>query len=202
MWPIQSTTSIARYDLSPSGTLQSLLLEQADRVKICNAQLASVSQIDFFVCVGLVKMSIMAFNMRLTSMCSRAYRITNLSFMIVCGLYTIAAFSVNIFRCYPVGAGFDLLEVAQSGSTPACIDVATMNTFLRVINIVTDYCLLAIPISVIWKVRISRSKKLKLCVALGFGSLACVGSVMTLVSKFNLKNDVLCNKAHLFYPNF
>lgn len=160
-----------------------------------NVQLATVAQIDFFVCVGLVKMSIVAFNMRLTSTWSRAYRIANISFMVICGLYTLAAFFVNIFKCLPVGAGFDLLKVARSGSVPVCLEVAMMNTYLRVINIVTDYCLLAIPISVIWEVQLSQGKKLKLFVALGFGSLVCIGSIMTLVSKFRLKSDVLCTEA-------
>lgn len=158
-------------------------------------QLASIAQISFFVGVGLVKMSITAFNIRLTTLSSRTYKFANWAFMALCGLYTAAAFFLNVFECTPVGAGFDLFVDTRAGVPPTCVGVAAMNTILRAINIVTDWCLLLLPMAVIWKVQMSWAKKARLCGAFGFGGVACVGSVMTLVAKSQLKEDALCKVA-------
>lgn len=136
-------------------------------------------------------MSITAFNIRLTSMSSKTWKIVNWCFFALCGAYTVAAFFLNIFQCDPPGASFDLFIVARSGKPPVCAGVSDMSVRLRLVNIVLDYCLLSVPVAVIWKVQMSWSKKLRLFAALGVGSLACIGSVMTLVSKFQLKSDAL-----------
>ena len=155
-------------------------------------QLANIAQIDFFVCVGVVKMSITCFNIRLTSLSSRKWRITNWTFFTICALYTLVAFFLNIFQCSPAGGSFDLLILARSGVPPKCVGVMHMNTILRAINITLDYCLLAVPILVLYKVRMSWMMKGRLFIMFGVGGLACVGSVMTLVSKYRLKTDFLC----------
>ncbi len=154
--------------------------------------LANVAQIDFFVCVGVIKMSITAFNIRLTSLSSRRWQIINWTFFTICGLYTLVAFFLNIFQCNPAGGSFDLLLLARSGKPPECVGVAHMGTILRAINITLDYCLLAVPVIVLWKVQMTWLMKGRLFVMFGVGGLACVGSVMTLVSKFHLKTDFLC----------
>jgi hypothetical protein len=155
-------------------------------------QLANIAQIDFFVCVGVVKMSMTVFNIRLTSMTSTPWRITNWTFFALCAVYTLVAFFLNIFQCSPAGASFDLFIVARAGVVPKCTGVSDMNTILRVINIVLDYCLLLVPIVVIWRIQMSWAKKIRLFAVFGIGALACIGSVMTLVSKFKLKEDILC----------
>lgn len=155
-------------------------------------QLANIAQIDFFVCVGVVKMSMTIFNLRLTSMSSTLWKIANWTFFALCAAYTPIAFFLNIFQCSPAGASFDLFIVARAGVVPKCTSVSDMNTILRVINIVLDYCLLLVPILVIWRIQMSWCKKIRLFAAFGVGALACIGSVMTLVSKFKLKDDGLC----------
>lgn len=80
--------------------------------------LANIAQIDFFVCVGVIKMSITAFNIRLTSLSSRTWQIVNWTFFTICGLYTLAAFFLNIFQCNPAGGSFDPLILARSDKPP------------------------------------------------------------------------------------
>ena len=137
-------------------------------------------------------MSITAFNIRLTSLSSFKWQVINWTFFVICGLYTLIAFFLNIFQCDPAGGSFDILILARSERVPRCVGVANMNTILRAINITLDYCLLAVPVIVLWKVRMSWIMKGRLFVMFGVGGLACVGSVMTLVSKFHLKTDALC----------
>lgn len=148
--------------------------------------LANIAQIDFFVCVGIIKMSITAFNIRLTSLASPKWKLTNWMFFVLCALYTLCAFLINLLQCDPPGGNFDLFILARSGRPPRCIGVSNMNTILRVINIVLDYCLLACPLIVLWRVRMSRRKKIRIFALFGVGGLACIASVMTLIAKFNL----------------
>lgn len=138
-------------------------------------------------------MSITAFNLRLTSMTSNKWRICNWVFFSICGAYTAVAFFLNIFQCSPAGASFDLLLVADQGVAPQCEGVAEMGTILRTINFVLDWCLVLIPVAVLWKVQMSAAKKARLLGAMTVGSLACIASVMTLVAKKSLKADALWN---------
>jgi hypothetical protein len=163
------------------------------RPLLTHSQIANIALIDFFVCVGIIKMSITAFNIRLTSMASPYWKIINWVFFALCAIYTLAAFFINIFQCDPAGGSFDLFILARSGVPPKCVGVSHMNTILRAINIALDYCLLAVPIIVLWRVQMSWKKKIRLFAMFGVGALACIGSVMALVSKFRLKTDALWN---------
>lgn len=142
---------------------------------------------------GVIKMSITAFNLRLTSMTSNRWRICNWVFFGTCGAYTIIALFLNIFQCRPAGASFDLLLVADRGTPPSCEGVARMGTILRTINFLLDWCLVLIPVAVLARVQMSPGRKARLLAAMTVGSLACVASVLTLVAKERLKTDVLWN---------
>lgn len=142
---------------------------------------------------GVLKMSITAFNLRVTSMTSSKWRTLNWIFFIICGCYTIVAFFLNLFQCNPTGASFDLLLVADRGTAPRCEGVKEMGTILRTINFVLDWCLVLIPVAVLWKVQMRWAKKGRLIGAMTVGSLACVASVLTLVAKNQLTTDPLWN---------
>ncbi|KAK5120367.1 hypothetical protein LTR85_006306 [Meristemomyces frigidus] len=156
--------------------------------------IAAVAQIDFFVCAGLVKLSIAVFNMRLTGMATtRLWNIGNWTFFSIVLAYIIIAFSMNIFQCVPAITSFDYVAIGKSGRPPKCVGVEEMNTILRVINITMDYCLLMVPIIVVLRLQMSWKKKVRLAGLFAFGALACIGSVMTLVAKSALKSDALWN---------
>ncbi|KAK7534212.1 uncharacterized protein J3D65DRAFT_477270 [Phyllosticta citribraziliensis] len=159
--------------------------------------LALVAQIDFFVCIGVVKMSIVVFNMRLTSFVSRAWTTGNWSFFAIVCCYVVVAFFLNVFQCTPPSANFDYVVAGKMASAPKCLGVARMGTILRAINITLDYLLLAVPIIVLWKLKMSWQQKLRLCALFSVGAIACIGSAMTLVAKSRLKSDALWNYTDL-----
>lgn len=70
--------------------------------------------------------------------------------------------------------------------------VRQIGTILRAINITMDYCLLLVPIIVLSTVQMDVYRKIKLFALFCVGGLACIGSVLTLVAKDNLKSDVPC----------
>lgn len=155
--------------------------------------LAAVAQIDFFVCVGLVKMSMAVFNMRITGMAvRRAWSIGNWTFFSIVLAYTLLALLINIFQCVPAVTSFDYIAIGKRGAPPTCIGVSEMNTILRAINITMDFCLLGVPIMVVSGLQMTRRKRMRIAALFAFGAIACIGSVMALIAKFALKTDPLC----------
>jgi hypothetical protein len=146
----------------------------------------------FYVYVGVVKMSIAMFNIRLTTLTTRSWRNINWAFFIICTAYTIAALSLNVFKCNPQYASFDLLRVAESGRVPKCLSVNSMNSILR-LNLSLDITALLIPIILIWKIQMSWKKKARIFGLLSIGLIACIASAMALVSQYTLEKDPLWN---------
>ncbi|KAF3009722.1 hypothetical protein E8E13_009078 [Curvularia kusanoi] len=146
----------------------------------------------FYVYVGLVKMSIALFNVRLTTLTTRLWKYINWAFFAVCTAYTFTAYFLNIFKCTPQYAGFNLLRIAQSGKVPECLSTNSMNGILR-LNLALDFTALAIPVIVLWKVQLSWRKKARIFGLLSIGLIACLASVMTLVCQYTLEKDPLYN---------
>lgn len=137
-------------------------------------------------------MSIACFNIRLTTISSRFWKNVNYTFLGICTAYTLAALFLNVFKCNPPAASFDLLAIADYGKVPKCLSVNDMNSILR-LNLALDFTALAIPVIVLWKVQLSWKKKARLFAVLSIGLIACIASVMTLVSQFTLAKDPLWN---------
>ena len=146
----------------------------------------------FYVYVGIVKMSIALFNVRLTTLTTRFWKNVNWTFFVVCTAYTLAALFLNIFKCNPQYASFNLLRIAESGKVPKCLSVNHMNSILR-LNLALDFTALAIPVIVLWKVQLSWKRKMRIFGLLSIGLVACIASVMTLVSQYTLATDPLWN---------
>ncbi|KAH7392175.1 hypothetical protein DE146DRAFT_132968 [Phaeosphaeria sp. MPI-PUGE-AT-0046c] len=146
----------------------------------------------FYVYVGIVKMSIALFNIRLTTLTTRLWKYVNWIFLAVCTAYTFVALFLNVFKCRPQYASFNLLRIAESGNVPKCLSVNSMNSILR-LNLALDFTALAIPVIVLWKVQLSWKKKARIFGVLSIGLIACIASVMTLVSQFTLEKDPLWN---------
>lgn len=154
--------------------------------------LSTVAQVVFFASIGIVKLSITAFNMRLTGLTSRPWMYAHWTFFVLLICYTIVAFGLTVFPCTPIPANFNVVTAGKLLQLPQCMPVRRIGTILRAINITMDYCLLAVPIIVLWTVQMDFSRKLSLVALFSVGALACIGSVLTLVAKDRLKTDVPC----------
>lgn len=154
-----------------------------------------MAQIVFFIAAGIVKMSITAFNMRLANMGSRRWMYAHWTFFVLLSCYIIIAFFLNVFTCVPAITSFDAVAAGKLGDGFTCMPISELNTILRVFNITMDFCLLLVPLMVLWRVRIPWPKKTRLALLCGVGALACIGSVMSLVSKSRLKSDTNCKSS-------
>lgn len=137
-------------------------------------------------------MSIALFNIRLTTLTTRLWRNVNWAFSVICTAYAFAALFLNVFKCNPQYASFNLLRIAESGKVPKCLSANSMNSILR-LNLALDFTALAVPVIVLWNVQLSWKKKARIFSLLSIGLVACIASVMTLVSQYTLEKDPLWN---------
>jgi hypothetical protein len=135
-------------------------------------------------------MSIALFNIRLTTLTTQLWKYVNYVFFAICTAYTLVALCLNVFKCSPIYASYDLLRIADSGKVPKCLSVNSTNSILR-LNLALDFTALAIPVIVLWKVQLSWKKKARIFGLLSIGLIACIASVMTLVSQYTLAKDPL-----------
>lgn len=161
--------------------------ESTDRPK-----LASVDKLLFFVAVGIIKMSITVFNMRLTGLSSPRWMIAHWSFLALLIMYTLLAFFLNIFQCIPISGNFDTIAAGHLNTAPKCISDSELGTILSTIHVVMDFCLLAVPIIVLWKVQMSRKAKWRLYAVFSVGGLSFIGSIIRQYEQAKLSADVLC----------
>ena len=120
-------------------------------------------------------------------------------FGIVVAFILCAIFLVT-FQCSPVLAAWDTIGTAQLEKPPKCMaDLAYTNP-LSFAHIVMDFCLLAVPLVVLWKVQVPQAIKTRLYILFSIGALCCFAAIMRQVSQAQLKVDPTCKwpiRAHV-----
>ena len=118
------------------------------------------------------------FNMRLTGLTSRNWMIAHWAFFALLVVYVVTAISMNVFQCSPPSANFDHIAAGKLPTQAKCMSELNLTVPLNVVHAVTDFCLLAVPIIVLWNVRFPWSKKLRLYCVFSIGIMSCIGSVV------------------------
>jgi hypothetical protein len=103
----------------------------------------------FIVSVGLIKMSITKFNMRLTSLSSQKWMIAHWTFFGLLVVYTLTAFFMNVFQCNPVVGGFDSIATGKLPTPAKCMSKSRLGIILSSIHVAIDFCLLTVPIIIL-----------------------------------------------------
>ncbi|KAE9990508.1 hypothetical protein EG327_001307 [Venturia inaequalis] len=80
--------------------------------------LAAIAQVLFFVSLGFVKLSITAFNMRLTGFSSKNWMIAHWTFFMLIVCYTLVALALTVFPCDPIWATFDIARLGKLDKLP------------------------------------------------------------------------------------
>jgi hypothetical protein len=137
-------------------------------------------------------MSITAFNMRLTGLSSRNWMIAHFTFMAVLVCFVLTSLFIYTFRCTPPAAGFSQIVVGKMNVLPKCLREDRLGRGFSAVHVVTDFCLLAVPIIVLWKVKMSRAAKLRLYTVFSMGSFSCVASILRQHAQSRLKYDIYC----------
>jgi hypothetical protein len=81
--------------------------------------------------------------------------------------YGIPQIFVDIFQCVPLKAKWDPV----AAMTAYCIDYVKLIIVCGIINIITDFMILALPIPVLWSLHVSHHRKLVLSAMFLLGGL-------------------------------
>ena len=155
-------------------------------------QLAAVAQFIFWLTVGLIKVSITLFNRRLTGLTSYRWMIAHNIFLCLLLIYMVIALLLNIFTCTPALSQFSLITYGALANVPRCMNGNTVGIALSIVHIAFDFVLLSVPLIVLWKIKMSAAKKLRVSFLFSVGAISCVGSVMRQIAQYRVFADTTC----------
>ncbi|KAL8880640.1 MAG: hypothetical protein Q9192_007976 [Flavoplaca navasiana] len=148
---------------------------------------------------AFIKLSITAFNMRLTGLSSRKWMYAHWSFFGILVVFILCTIFLAAFQCNPPMGAWNVMATGHLEKAPTCIPDNDISFPLSVIHILLDFCLLAVPILVLWKVQLPWSTKIRLYILFAAGALTCFAAVMRRVSQARLKSDPTYNVSALIY---
>ncbi|KAL7268336.1 hypothetical protein RUND412_009040 [Rhizina undulata] len=149
------------------------------------------------ICVcaaALVKMSICFFLLRLAV--KPIYRRICYGLLIFTGLYNISCTFEIVFQCKPIARAWDRTIEGQCMSSSVLTGLSyTYNT----VCISMDFFLVALPILMLWDVKIRRRKKAMICIILGLGIFASTASIvrMTFINNYGKTGDFLWDSTYI-----
>lgn len=96
--------------------------------------------------------------------------------------YSTAAAVVNLLQCLPIQAGWEPSPQSR------CVKLNVELIILSSINVVTDATILVLPMPLVWRLQISRSRKLQVSCTFLLGGFVCAVSIVraTYVSRVSL----------------
>ena len=158
-------------------------------------QVGMVDLLVFFPATGFVKMSITCFNMRITGLTSKGWMIAHQTFLAVLFSYNLAAVLTIVFYCSPARATFDLLAAGKLPGPQKCGGFNERNrlaTAFNIFHIGSDFCLLSVPIIVLWKVQMHWATKMRLFFVFSIGAVSSIASVMRQIADSKPRLDETC----------
>ena len=141
--------------------------------------------------VGLIKISIVFFNRRLTGLTSRRWMIAHYVFLALVVAFMITALFSELFQCTgPVALKFSPLAKGRHPTLNKCLNGDKLGYGLAIIHSTFDFALLTVPLIVLYRMKLSRGTKVRLAFLFSIGSVSCVGSVMRQVVQAEIYNDL------------
>ncbi|KAI4239113.1 MAG: hypothetical protein LQ352_007820 [Teloschistes flavicans] len=130
----------------------------------------STSNIIYLVNIAAVKFSILLLYRRIFGI-DRAFSVLSWCLAGLIFAYSLGGIFVVIFQCNPVHGFWDLMV------PHTCIDFGTPATVTAVLNVITDFLTLALPMPLIWQLQMPFTRKLQLAGVFLLGAFVCIGSI-------------------------
>ncbi|KAE8391555.1 hypothetical protein BDV23DRAFT_193107 [Aspergillus alliaceus] len=145
------------------------ILELTRNQHECTRKWAWISQVLYYLSLGLAKGSMVALYLRLAS------NRTHVRFLYVVGAvilsHGIAATLVAIFICKPMS------RLWTPEYPEGCLDMTSFNYFNGAFHVATDILLALLPIPIVRKLQTNRRRKIGLIIAFGIGILTICASI-------------------------
>ena len=141
--------------------------------------------------VGLIKVSIVFFNRRLTGLTSHRWMIAHHVFLALVIAFMITALFLELFQCTgPVILKFSPLALGRHPTGNKCLNGNKVGYGLAIIHSTFDFALLTVPLIVLYQMQMSTGKKIRLGFLFSIGSLSCIGSVMRQIVQARTYTDM------------
>ncbi|KAJ4392198.1 hypothetical protein N0V93_005823 [Gnomoniopsis smithogilvyi] len=149
---------------------------------------ANVATMLYYVAVSLIKVSITLFLRRIAHQAFLPWRIACDIFLASLALYVVYVMLSTSIYCKPVQAGWSLELSGQLEQPAKCIDEYRNAEALSIVHLIQGTILLCSPLIMLWKVRMSRSKKIRLYSFWIVGGLAVLGALLDFLLQ-NVSSD-------------
>ncbi|KAL4878520.1 ribosomal protein L36e-domain-containing protein [Aspergillus karnatakaensis] len=159
------------------------------------AKLANASQIVYAPLIFLTKLSIFLLYLRVfaPSHKGRTYWVIQLLIGFNLAFY-LANFFLKIFQCTPRSKIWD-------PATPGhCININIVILITAAINVASDLMMLCVPIVCVWRLQMSKRKKLGISTIFAAGIFGCFASIMRLEVSVRHRNTT--DKTYDWYSEF
>ncbi len=139
---------------------------------------------------GMIKISIIFFNRRLTGLTSHRWMMAHYAFLVLVIGFMIAALFTELCQCRgPVNLKYSLRDRGRYPTNVKCLDGNKLGYGIAIVHSFLDFCLLCVPLIVLYQMKMTLSKKVRLGFLFSVGLVSCVGSVMRqVVQNRNYKN--------------
>lgn len=108
---------------------------------------------------------------------------------------------LNVFVCSPIPTHYNILAIARVKDPHSikCIDENALGLSTRALHIITDWFLLPVPITIIWRLQMPLTRKIRLILIFCVGFISSVASIMRNVLIERLGGDLTCKSSILIH---
>ncbi|KAF2124732.1 hypothetical protein P153DRAFT_370646 [Dothidotthia symphoricarpi CBS 119687] len=153
--------------------------DQTAETRITSRKITMAIEMNYMICTTLVKVSILCFYRRITGALTNSFVYWVWGAIIFCVVYCVLFILLIAFNCTPAAGFFNLYNpvwVAQH--EVHCRDEGALVVAATTISTVIDFMVGLLPVSLVWKIQISKRQKLALCGIFGVGVVTCVCGIM------------------------
>ncbi|KAL8994967.1 MAG: hypothetical protein Q9169_005208 [Polycauliona sp. 2 TL-2023] len=150
-------------------------------------QMLFASIITYVFTVSLVRISILLLYRRIFEI--RPFRLIATGLIIACIIWGISVCAVDIFQCPNVPDAFKIKVLANP--TSRCIDLTSILYGALGSGFALDLIILVLPFQQIWGLQLERRQKCELIAILSLGGLACIASVVRIITLSSLDSSNL-----------
>lgn len=86
----------------------------------------------------------------------------------------LVGFFTSLFNCYPISSSWDTTKPGH------CIDYGLATLIFGILNIIIDIVMLAYPLPLVWRLNMTKRRKVYLSLAFISGGIACLVTVVRL----------------------
>ncbi|GLA56387.1 hypothetical protein AtubIFM55763_007454 [Aspergillus tubingensis] len=133
-----------------------------------------VADLFFMATISFVKLSVLAFLHGLFKI-SKIYRILNYVTAGLCVAWFLIVLFVNIFQCHPIHMLWDAMGAAEY-----CIASGRLWLGMELTNLFLDVMILFLPVYVVTRLQLSRTRKIQVTGIFLLGGLVCIASICKL----------------------